>query len=80
MTNQENTMTQWQTIETMPKTGEFLIGVWEGERRKPKQKFMVYHATGFESGPSWAKRGMYRTDEGDVYKIVGWMELPSAPK
>lgn len=70
----------WQPIETAPKDGEFLLGVWEGEWRKPKQRFRVYHATGHDNGPSWAMRGSYRTEEGGAYEVAGWMPLPTAPK
>ena len=43
---------EWQPVNTMPKSGEFLIGVWEGEWREPRQRFRIYEATGFPTGPS----------------------------
>ena len=67
----------WQSTESMPKSGSFLIGVWEGEWRDPKQNFRVYVATGFPSGPVWGRS--YRTVEGEAYEVVGWMVKPPAP-
>jgi hypothetical protein len=69
----------WQPIDTMPKSGEFLLGVWEGDWRKPRQRFRIYQATGYYEGPSWSMRGHYRTEEGGAYKLVGWMPLPEPP-
>lgn len=68
----------WQPIETMPKSGEFLIGVWEGEWKEPRQSFKVYEATGFNSGPVWGRQ--YRTAEGESYEVVGWMNKPLPPE
>lgn len=68
----------WQPTETMPKSGSFLIGVWEGEWIKPRRKFRVYEATGFPGGPVWGQQ--YRTVEGDAYEVVGWMEKPLPPE
>ena len=70
---------KWQLIETAPETGEFLIAVWEGDWNNPKQRYRVYHATGYKDGPSWAMRGNYRTEEGGAYRLAGWMPLPEAP-
>ena len=67
----------WQPMETMPKSGSFLIGVWEGEWREPRQNFRVYEASGFSSGPVWGQH--YRTAEGESYEVVGWMEKPLPP-
>lgn len=71
--------TAWQPIETAPKSGEFLLGVWEGSWNNPCQRFRVYHASGYSSGPSWAMLGRYRTEEGGAYKLAGWQPLPPAP-
>lgn len=73
---------QWQPIETAPKKGEFLLGVWEGNWNNPRQRFVVYHASTFGSlaGISWAKKGNYRTEEGGAFETAGWMPLPPAPK
>lgn len=68
----------WKPMQTMPKTGEFLIGVWEGEWRDPRKSFHVYEATGFSSGPVWGRQ--YRTVEGEAYEVVGWMEKPLPPQ
>lgn len=71
---------QWQPIETAPKDGKILLGVWEGDWNNPKQQFRVYEATIYKTGPSWAMKGNYRTEEGGAYKIAGWMPLPPAPE
>ncbi len=68
---------KWESVQTMPKSGEFLIGVWEGGWRNPRQRFRVYEAIGFTSGPVWGQQ--YRTVEGDAYEIVGWMKKPLPP-
>jgi hypothetical protein len=76
----EKTMSDfvWEPMETMPKSGAFLIGVWEGEWREPRQEFKVYEATaGFGGYPIFARS--YRTVEGEAYEIVGWMEKPLPP-
>lgn len=65
----------WEPVETMPIAGCFLIGVWEGEWREPRQEFRVYEASG--CGPAWARS--YRTAEGEAYEIVGWMRKPEPP-
>ena len=70
----------WQPIETAPKDGKFLIAVWEGDWDNPKRNCTIYQATGFPSGPVWAMRGSYRTEEGGAYKLAGWMPLPTPPK
>jgi hypothetical protein len=70
---------KWKSIKTIPKSGEFLIAVWEGDIKNPRQTYRIYHAIGFENGPSWIKKGLYRTCEGGVYKIVGWMPLIEQP-
>lgn len=70
---------QWQPIETAPKDGDFLLGVWEGSWHNPRKRFQVYQARhGFVGKPSWA--GNYRTEEGEAYEIAGWMPLPAAPE
>lgn len=69
----------WQPIGTAPKSGEFLIGVWEGSWDNPKQGFRVYHAHGTKYGPSWAMRDNYREAEGGAYELAGWMPLPPPP-
>lgn len=68
----------WEPVETMPKSGSFLIGVWEGEWREPRQQFHVYEAIGFSTGPVWGQQ--YRNVEGEVYEVVGWMQKPMPPK
>lgn len=77
-TGQLSPFINWNPVSSMPKTGSFLIGVWEGEWREPRQKFKVYEATGFSSGPVWGQQ--YRTAEGEAYEVVGWMEKPLPPK
>ena len=69
---------EWMPIETAPKSGEFLLGVWEGDWGNPHQMFRVYHANGYPQGPSWARS--YRTEEGEAFEKVGWMPLPPPPK
>lgn len=70
----------WLPIESAPKTGEFLLAVWEGDWNNPKQRYRVYHATGAgKHGPSWAARGHYRTEEGGAYEMAGWQPLPPQP-
>ena len=73
--NKTENSVAWQSKETMPKSGSFLIGVWEGEWREPKQRFRVYEARGFPSGPVWGRQ--YRTCEGEAYEVVGWMTKPA---
>ena len=73
---QEDPM-EWQPVSTMPKSGEFLIGVWEGEWREPRQRFRIYEATGFTTGQAFGHS--YRTEEGEAYEIVGWMPSPEPP-
>ncbi len=68
----------WKPVSSMPQEGEFLIGVWEGEWRSPKQTFHVYEATGFPTGPVWGMT--YRTVEGEAYEVVCWMEKPAPPE
>jgi len=71
---------EWQKIETAPKTGDFLLAVWEGDWNNPRQRYRIYYATGYSDSPSWAMKGHYRTEEGGAYSLVGWMPLPEAPK
>jgi hypothetical protein len=71
---------KWQPIETAPKDGGILLGVWEGDWNNPKKRFKVYEATMYKTGPSWAMQGNYRTEEGGAYKIAGWMPLPPPPE
>lgn len=66
-------------METAPKSGEFLLAVWEGDWNEPRKCWRVYHATGYIDGPSWAMRGRYRTEESGAYSLAGWMPLPEAP-
>lgn len=73
-------MMEWQPISTAPKDGKILLGVWEGDWNNPKQRFKVYEATMYKTGPSWAMQGKYRTEEGGAYKVAGWMPLPPPPK
>ncbi len=70
----------WQPIETAPKDGKILLGVWEGDWNNPKQRFKVYEATMYKTGPSWAMKASYRTEEGGAYEIAGWMPLPTPPE
>ena len=70
----------WRPIETAPKDGGILLGVWEGDWNNPKHRFRVYEATMYKTGPSWAMQGNYRTEEGGAYKIAGWLPLPAAPE
>lgn len=65
-----------QPPSTMPTSGEFIIAVWEGDWDNPKQKLKFYHAYAFPRGPVWGAR--YSTEEGEAYKINGWMPLPEA--
>jgi len=69
--------TVWQPVETMPNTGRFLIGVWEGEWKEPRQRFRIYEAQACLKGPVWGVS--YRTAEGEAYEIVCWMEKPMPP-
>jgi hypothetical protein len=66
----------WKDPSTVPNDGEFLIGVWSGDWNNPCQRFTVFHAHGTPTGPSWSMKSNYRTEEGGVYKIAGWMNLP----
>lgn len=67
----------WQPVETMPKSGNFLIGVWEGEWREPRQEFRIFEATGFPNYPVWGRQ--YATASGEAYEVVGWMRKPLPP-
>lgn len=70
----------WLPVETMPKVGEFLIAVWEGDWTDRFRKWRVYHAaSSAQYGLSWAMKGQYRVEEGGAYKVVGWMPLPEPP-
>lgn len=66
----------WKDVSTMPTRGEFLIGVYRGDWTDPFRDFTVFHAHGTPTGPSWSMRYNYRTEEGESYKIAGWMSLP----
>jgi len=70
----------WEPAATVPKSGEYLLCVWEGDWNEVKKRCRVYHATGHKDGPSWAMMGSYRLEEGGAYKIAGWMPLPEPPK
>lgn len=63
----------WYPIETAPKKGEYLVFVWEGSWDNPKKRFRIYHATGYPTGPSWARN--YRTEEGEVYRASFWKPI-----
>lgn len=65
------------SVDTVPKSGEFLIAVWEGDWDDPKRELRYYHATGYHNGPSWANRSSYRTAEGETYSVAGWCPLPN---
>jgi len=71
---------EWLPIETAPKSGEFLLAVFEGDWNNPRKRYGIYHANGYTTGPSWSMRGNYRTEEGGAYEIAGWMPLPPPPK
>jgi hypothetical protein len=71
--------TPWRPLVTAPKHGRFLVGVWEGEWRNPRQRFVVHGAWGTKHGVSWHKRASYRTEEGEAYEAVGWMPAPGPP-
>ena len=73
-------MSNWMPVETAPKSGQFLIAVFSGDWNNPSKTYTVFHAHGYKDGPSWAMRGMYRTEEGGAYKIAGWMPLPAPPE
>ena len=70
----------WQPMNTVPKSGEFLLAVWEGDWNNPRQRYRVYHAHGYPKGPSWAMQLHYRTEEGGAYQVAGWMPLPTEPQ
>lgn len=59
---------------SMPRAGEFIIAVWEGTWLNPNPRLKFYHATAHHSGPVWG--AAYRTEEGESYKIAGWLPLP----
>lgn len=73
-------MGEWRPISTVPESGEFLLAVWEGEWREPRQRYRIYHAFGYRQGPSWSMRSHYRIDEGGSFELVGWMPLPEPPR
>lgn len=75
---QQESFSRLRKVESIPTTGEFLIAVWEGDWGNVKQNLRFYHAHGYKNDPSWAKN--YRTEEGEAYKIAGWMPLPPAPE
>jgi len=66
-----------RSADTIPKSGEFLIAVWEGDWYNPKRELRYYHATGYCSGPSWATLNIYRTAEVETWSIAGWCPLPN---
>ena len=66
----------WKDPSTIPDHGEFLIGVYSGDWTDPFRDFTVFHAHGTKTGPSWSMKYNYRTEEGETYKIAGWMSLP----
>jgi hypothetical protein len=70
---------EWLAMDSCPKSGEFLLGVWEGDWNNPRQRFAIYQATGYREGPSWSMKGHYRTEEGGAYKTAGWMPMIPAP-
>lgn len=71
---------KWNSVETIPKKGEFILAVWEGDWRKPRQNLGVYHAHAHRDGYSWSAKDLYRTCEGEAYEVAGWIPLPEQPK
>lgn len=72
---------QWQPASTAPKDGKFLIGVWLGDWNNPQQSFVVMEARFFQGAIYWEKNDWrYRTEEGGVYDVVGWMPRPQSPE
>lgn len=69
----------WNPMATAPKSGSFLLAVWEGDWNNPRQRYCVYHAYGGKFGPEWSMRGHYRTEEGGAYEMAGWLPLPPPP-
>lgn len=65
---------QWQPVDTIPEEGEFILAVWEGGWDNPYKRLKVYHAHGFPTRPAWG--GSYRTEEGEAYRLAGWMPIP----
>lgn len=63
-----------QSPETAPKEGEYIVGVWEGSWNNVHERLRFYHATGYSYGPRWPKQ--YRTEEGEAYKLAGWLPWP----
>ena len=71
----------WQSLETIPNKGTFLIAVWEGDWNDIYKRKAVYEATNYIGyGLNWAQKGFYRTEEGQAYKVVGWMPIPEFPE
>ena len=66
---------EWQPMETVPKHGNFLLAVWEGDWNNPRKSVAYYCANGYPSGPSWSNKGNYRTEEGGAYELAAWMPL-----
>lgn len=63
-----------EPVASMPRAGEFIIAVWEGKWLNPNIRLKFYHATAHHSGPVWG--AAYRAEEGESYKIAGWLPLP----
>lgn len=70
---------EWCSVDTFPKFGLFVLGVWEGDWGDPKGDFRVYLARGTTNGPLWGRE--YRTTDGEAYLIHGWFPLiiPTSP-
>ncbi len=66
----------WQGLETMPKSGRFLVAVWEGDIYEPERRLAFYeaHNDPLWSRPIWARS--YRTEEGETYRLFSWCPLP----
>lgn len=66
----------WEGVQTMPKSGVFLIAVWEGDVFRPRQ-CLTFHIAEARPGwerPVWGRR--YRTEEGEAYEVVAWCSIP----
>ena len=63
-----------EPVASMPKSGEFLVAVWEGAWGDPRLRLRFYHATGYFAGPVWGAG--YRQEEGEAYELAGWLPLP----
>jgi hypothetical protein len=74
----EKMTSNWLPAETAPESGTFLIAVFEGDWDNPYRDYRVYEAFGTRDiGPRWGKS--YRTEEGEAYRVAGWMPRPDPP-